>query len=86
MPIDEDVHARLRVNLEGSRERLDRIGKMFWSLTNFILAGRAIFNNQAFPFHLIDSPLATVRPGFIASFPRLKKMFRENFSTVSPTL
>lgn len=60
---DEDVHTRLRVNLEGSRERLDRIGKMFWSLTRFILNDRATFDDQALIFRLIDSPLAAVRPG-----------------------
>jgi len=33
---DEDVHARLRVNMEGTRQQLDRIGRMFWTLTKFV--------------------------------------------------
>ena len=27
---DEDVHERLKVNLAGTQERLDRIGRLFW--------------------------------------------------------
>jgi hypothetical protein len=60
---DEDVHARLRVNLSGAREQLDRVGRMFWTLTQFILQGRAKFDDQALFFHLSDPPIASVRPG-----------------------
>jgi SNF2 family DNA or RNA helicase len=41
---DEDVHARLRVNLTGAQEQLDRVGRMFWTLTRFILGGKAAFD------------------------------------------
>lgn len=60
---DEDVHARLRVNLTGARERLDRVGWMFWVLTRFILDGKATFDDTMLAFHLTDSPLPSVRPG-----------------------
>lgn len=60
---DEDVHARLRVNLSGTREQLDRIGRMFWSLTRFILDGKATFDDEALAFHLVEAPLPSFRTG-----------------------
>jgi len=60
---DEDVHARLRVNLAGTREQLDRMGKMFWNLTKYILKGKAAFNDSALTFDLASSPLEGISPG-----------------------
>lgn len=54
---DEDVHARLKVNLAGTREQLDKIGMMFWTLTRFILRDYAEFNDTALTFKL-QSPLS----------------------------
>jgi len=60
---DEDVHARLRVNLTGAQEQLDRVGRRFWTLTRFILKDRADFDDQTLSFHLTDSPIPSARPG-----------------------
>ena len=60
---DEDVHARLRVNLAGARQHLDRISQMFWTLTRFILAGRARFDDDRLAFDLLSTPVDGVRPG-----------------------
>ena len=60
---DEDVHDRLRVNLTGAREQLDRVGRMFWVLTRFILDGKAQFDDQAFSFHLDAPPIDAAKPG-----------------------
>ncbi len=60
---DEDVHARLRVNLTGAQEQLDRVGRMFWTLTCFILGGKAAFDEQALSFRLPDPPLPSVHSG-----------------------
>jgi len=60
---DEDVHERLRVNLEGARQQLDRVGKMFWTLTKFILGGYAEFDDNALVFRLLKPPVKTVRRG-----------------------
>jgi len=49
---DEDVHDRLKVNLAGTRERLDRIGRNFWNLTKQILGDYAEFDDQNFRFRL----------------------------------
>ena len=60
---DEDVHARLKVNLSGAREQLDRVSRMFWTLTRFILYSNANFDDHALAFELTAPPLASVRPG-----------------------
>lgn len=60
---DEDVHARLRVNLTGAMEQLDRVGRMFWTLTRFILDDRAQFDDQTLSFQLTVSPIPTARSG-----------------------
>lgn len=60
---DEDVHARLRANLEGTREQLDRFGRMFWALTRHVLDGRATFDDKALAFDLTASPATGVNPG-----------------------
>lgn len=60
---DEDVHARLKVDLSGAQQRLDVIGRMFWSLTHYALADVAHFDDKALAFDLQRPPLATTRPG-----------------------
>jgi superfamily II DNA/RNA helicase len=63
---DEDVHARLRVNLGKAREQLDRVGKLFWDLTHFGLESYAAFDDRALSFDLRQSPVAGVVPGIYA--------------------
>ncbi len=60
---DEDVHARLKVNLAGTHERLDRIGRMFWAVTRHILQNHAEFDDQNLSFFLQGSPLTHVSCG-----------------------
>lgn len=60
---DEEVHARLRANLAGTKQQLDRIGQIFWSLTHFILGDRAVFNDADFTFDLKDPPIVSAQPG-----------------------
>ncbi len=60
---DEDVHARLRLNLEGARQQLDRVGMMFWRLTRFVLDGRAKFDEANLGFDLETPPLNGIQPG-----------------------
>jgi len=73
---DEDVHARLRVNLTGAQEQLDLVGRMFWTLTRFILGARAAFDDHALSFRLTDPPLPSVHSG---TYHMISK-FRENVS------
>ncbi len=60
---DEDVHDRLKINLSGAMTQLDKVGKMFWSLTRFILAEKATFQDDNFSFQLSNSPLPSVKRG-----------------------
>jgi len=60
---DMDVHERLKVNLTGARNQLDRVGRMFWTLTRFILDRKASFDDAEFMFQLTDPPIASARPG-----------------------
>ena len=60
---DEDVHARLRVQLTHTREQLDRVGRMFWTLSKFMLDGHARFDDQQLAFHLHAPPISEARPG-----------------------
>lgn len=60
---DEDVHARLKVRLDDARINLDRISRLFWSLTRFILADRASFDDAALAFTLQRPPGDNLKPG-----------------------
>jgi superfamily II DNA or RNA helicase len=60
---DEDVHKRLKVNLAGTQERLDRIGRLFWLTTRHILKDVANFNDDQLAFTLENSPISHVRSG-----------------------
>jgi len=60
---DEDVHDRLKVNLAGTQDRLDRIGRLFWALTKHMLQDHANFDDQSFSFTLQNSPIAQVSHG-----------------------
>jgi hypothetical protein len=60
---DEDVHERLKMNLSGARDQLDRIGRMFWALTGFELTKHASFDDEDLSFDLRDSPISSARPG-----------------------
>ena len=61
--LDEDVHARLKMRLDDARANLDRIGRLFWMLTKFVLNGRATFSDDTLTFDLQPSPVNGVRPG-----------------------
>ena len=49
---DEDVHSRLKLRLSDAHANLDRIGRLFWTLTRFILADHASFDNYVLTFDL----------------------------------
>lgn len=60
---DEDVHARLRMQLESAKQQLDRYGHMFWSLTKYVLDGAAEFDDEELAFTLDQPPLVGLRSG-----------------------
>lgn len=60
---DEDVHARLRLRLENARQQLDRVGRAFWGLTEFVLQGLADFDEEALAFNLTAPPKTDIPKG-----------------------
>src|SRR5438128_1044868 len=60
---DEDVHQRLRLQLADANAQLDRVGKRFWSLTRFILDGRADFHESDLSFDLETPPSGNIEVG-----------------------
>jgi superfamily II DNA/RNA helicase len=60
---DEDVHARLKMRLDDAKANMDRISRIFWTLTSFILADRATFDDQALTFDLHRTPRGDLKQG-----------------------
>lgn len=60
---DEDVHARLRMQLADARRQLDQFAHMFWALSRYVLTDLAEFDDDSLTFHLHRSPVEGVRPG-----------------------
>jgi hypothetical protein len=53
---DEDVHARLKMQLDSAKAQLDKIGRMFWETTKVTLNDLASFNDDELSFDLKKSP------------------------------
>jgi hypothetical protein len=53
---DEQILERLRVRREHAVAQLDRVGRLFWDLTQYILAKHARFNRNGLTFALQESP------------------------------
>ena len=60
---DEDVHERLRIKLADTKAQLDRVSKRFWAVTQFILEGRAKFDDKALAFQLVEPPRNDISTG-----------------------
>ena len=60
---DEDVHGRLKMRLSDARTNLDRIGRLYWTLTRFILSDHAAFDDNALTFDLKRPPKTEFKPG-----------------------
>jgi superfamily II DNA or RNA helicase len=54
---DEDVHHRLKANIYGTQESLDKIGRLFWEATKYVLVGIAQFDDTSLTFDLSTSPI-----------------------------
>jgi len=60
---DEDVHARLRLQLQDAEAQLDRIGQRFWQVTTHVLDGQACFDDANLAFDLNEAPVPGVPTG-----------------------
>ncbi len=61
---DEDVHDRLKANITGTREKLDRIGRLFWEVTRYALEDIAQFDDSSLAFNLAKTPVSGVSTGY----------------------
>ena len=60
---DEDVHARLKMQLQQTKEQLDRVGRLFWALTGYMLRDHARFLADVLAFELHTPPRPDLKPG-----------------------
>jgi hypothetical protein len=60
---DEDVHQRLRLQLDDAKAQLDRVGQRFWALTRFMLEDGARFDDAALVFDLQRPPSVAIATG-----------------------
>lgn len=60
---DEDVHQRLRLQLNNAKAQIDSFGRRFWSVTRFMLNGKARFDDDALAFDLDLSPREDIAAG-----------------------
>jgi hypothetical protein len=60
---DEDVHERLRIQLADTKAQLDKFSRRFWSVTQFVLAGQANFDEEGLTFLLQQPPCDGVATG-----------------------
>ena len=60
---DEDVHTKLKMQLDNAENRVDLISKMFWALTVNVLNNNASFNSTDYTFDLKTSPFKDITNG-----------------------
>lgn len=60
---DEDIRDLLKVKLDAAESRLDKVGRYFWRVTQFILADKAAFDPESFSFTLQEAPAPQIAKG-----------------------
>jgi ERCC4-related helicase len=60
---DQDVHERLRLNLEHAKGLVRKTERHFWWLTKYVLADRAAFDDDTYRFTLHDAPIWNAATG-----------------------
>lgn len=59
---DEDIHDLLKIKLDQAEQRLDKLSRWFWLLTQYMLANRAQFDDATHSFHA-DNAIAEAPAG-----------------------
>lgn len=62
---DEEVHEKLKMNLEESRQYLSKYENWLWEITKFKLAGNAEYSSDHYSFQLNNNPFSQekIHPG-----------------------
>ena len=76
---DEDVHRRLRTDVNTTKVYLDKIEKMFWGLTKYVLRGQAKFNDEALCFNYSKPFRDDILTGTYNMISKRKKNVEGNF-------
>lgn len=76
---DEEIHQRLRLQLEGAKQQLDRFGKQFWMLTKHIIAQSAAFNDENLTFQLNIPPKPDINVGAYHLISKMKENVEGEF-------
>ncbi|KZZ62012.1 ATP-dependent helicase [Oleiphilus sp. HI0125] len=80
---DEDIHDLLKVQLDAAEQRLDKVGRWFWALTQHELKSFATFNESNHSFQLTgqiaNGQHLSIQQG---TYQLLKKGARRNESTL----
>ncbi len=58
---DEEVHEKLRINLQESREYLSKYENWLWQVTQFKLNNNAVFSESDYSFKLTANPYLTAK-------------------------
>ncbi len=58
---DEEVHEKLRINLQESKEYLSKYETWLWSITQYFLATNAEFSSDEHSFRLLNNPFPEVK-------------------------
>jgi hypothetical protein len=74
---DEDVHERLKMQLQDAKAHLDRFSKRFWDLSTYILKDSADFEPKNLTFLLSNPPLPSVKKGIYHLISKLKPTLPE---------
>lgn len=61
---DEDIHELLKLQLDQARQRLDKLGRWFWWLSQYALRPYAHFTEAEYYFHLRVAPAPHLPLGF----------------------
>jgi len=75
---DEDVHARLKLELADTKSRLDAFGRRFWGLSRHVIGQRADWTEENHSFKLKQSPAADVFTGHYYLISKEKKASEQN--------
>lgn len=81
---DEDVHERLKMQLENTKIQIDKFSIRFWNLTKAILQNNARFDEHKLFFDLYHSPAQGVEKGIyhlISKEHRKNNEITENFDS-----
>ncbi len=60
---DDDVRAKIKIDYDDAKQRLDEIGRQFWSLSKVVLGDSADFDDERLSFWLRDSPVEEALEG-----------------------